>query len=124
MAAGLLNKWFTKNFRKTIFLDAQENGTFEAVDITESKEYIKREDSTATIVSPALIFPVSGIKNVAYIAIKTFNQSTLLNPFGESGGLSEKALWNIIDSAEAYGRTWQRVQTKMIRSQKVARLSQ
>lgn len=96
---------FNKAFRKKIFLKPLPNGSFEAIDITDNEEFVQKELGSATVLNPALIVPVSGIKNIAYIAIKKFNSAELFNPYNEQvTGISEKTLWNIIDESAAYGR--------------------
>lgn len=103
---GLIGKWINKTYRKKLFLKPLPNGTLEAIDITENEDYLQKETGVATVISPSLIVPVSGIKNVAYIAMKNFGSASLHNPFDvvNNPGLTEKMLADIIDESIAHGR--------------------
>lgn len=81
------------------------DGTFQAVDITGEQDAIRRDDDTATILTPQRIIRVTGIKNVDAIAIQAYDSVNLVDPFQlQDQRISERTMSDLLDNAEAAGR--------------------
>lgn len=81
------------------------DGTFQAVDITGEQDAIRRDDDTATILTPQRIIRVTGIKNIDAIAIQAYDSVNLVDPFQlQDQRISERIMSDLLDNAEAAGR--------------------
>ena len=117
---------FDRIFRKTIFLEPTPERVFNAVNITGEVGKYENNDNGATILSPSLIVPVRGLKNVRQICFKRYGSTALANMFDDNSGvvratcpecnkeitlltsqdnqLTEKTLADMLDIAETAGR--------------------
>ncbi len=107
-------------FRKTVFLQPQPDGTFQAVNITSLDKNYYKDDIGATSIEPKCIRRVRGLKNVNYIALKLHDETKLLDVFDAKypvvcptcnielwsphSQMTEKMLADTIDIAESAGR--------------------
>lgn len=115
-----LKKLFDSIFRKTVFLQPQPNGSFQAINLTLHDKGYYKDDIGSTTIEPNSIRKVRGLKNVEYICLKQYGDTKLLNAFegkqpvvcpnckeevwNPNSQMTEKSLADLIDMAESAGR--------------------